>query len=364
MFKALVKSRWQATLSALLHSGRKGGRRSGGALVGYGLLMLYVAFCVLILFFMMASTLCRPLTEAGLGWLYFAVMGVMALALGVIGSVFTAQTQLYEARDNEMLLAMPIPPSYLLGSRMLALYGQSFLCGAVVFVPTLVAYLRVGAFHPLGGLAFGLAFLLLPLLSLTLSCILGWLVALIASRMRRTRDLVCAAVAGASGGVFLPVQQGHTYLQLLIATGEAVGDAVRRTLYPLYQLGRACMGSGTALGLFALCTVVPFGIVYWILGRSFVKIATARRGAAKIRYRERTLKSAPRTEHCWPGGAASVGQSHVPAQRRLRVGLSDHRRRGRRRQGTSVPGLSAGDAGACPSGCRCWPAPVSALWSR
>ena len=88
MFRALLRSRVQGILASLTRSGKKGKRRSGAGLVGYGLLMLYAGACFLFLFFLMASQLCGPLLSAGLGWLYFALMGVMALALGVIGSVF------------------------------------------------------------------------------------------------------------------------------------------------------------------------------------------------------------------------------------------------------------------------------------
>ena len=31
------------------------------------------------------------------------------------------QAQMYDAKDNELLLSMPVPPSYILGSRIVAL---------------------------------------------------------------------------------------------------------------------------------------------------------------------------------------------------------------------------------------------------
>ncbi len=290
MFKALLRSRVQAILGALKQGGKRGRNRSRAGLFGYGLLMVYAGFCFLALFYMMASTLCEPLMTAGLGWLYHAIMGIMALALGVIGSVFTAQTQLFEAKDNEMLLAMPIPPSYILGSRMVALYGQSFLCSVVVLVPSLAAYIQAAAPSSTAiGLCVAVMFVL-PLLSLTLSCILGWLVAMISSRMRnKSLITVIISIAFLMAYIYFYSRIQH-YLELLVANGPAVAAAVQGKLYPFWQMGQACQGSPAAFGLFFLCAAVPFAVAYWILSRSFIRIATTRRGAAKIRYRERTLK--------------------------------------------------------------------------
>lgn len=290
MFKALLRSRVQAILGAMKQGGKKGKNRSKAGLFGYGLLMVYAGFCFLVIFYMMADTLCAPLMAAGLGWLYHAIMGIMALALGVIGSVFTAQTQLFEAKDNEMLLAMPIPPSYILGSRMVALYGQSFLSGAVVLLPSLVAYLRAVSPSPMAiGLCVASMFVL-PLLSLTLSCILGWLVAMISSRMRnKSLITVIISIAFLMAYIYF-YSRMQQYLDLLIANGPSVAAVVQGKLYPFYQMGLAELGNPRAFGIFALCAAVPFAIAYWILSRSFIRIATTRRGAAKIRYKERTLK--------------------------------------------------------------------------
>ena len=187
MFRALLRLQLRSSLAAFTR-GRKGRGGSRGALLGYAVLMVYVAGVFLWLFHMMASALCAPLLEMGLGWLYFAVMSAMALALGVVGSVFQAQSQLFEARDNESLLAMPIPPSRILGARLLALYLQSLVFSALVLVPTALAYAAAAPLAGPAALCLTAAFLLLPLLTVTLSCLLGWLTALITSRLRKPRN--------------------------------------------------------------------------------------------------------------------------------------------------------------------------------
>ena len=57
-----------------------------------------------------------------MGWLYFALMGLLAVLLGAFGSVFNTYSGLYLAKDNDLLLSMPIPVNTLMASRLLSVY--------------------------------------------------------------------------------------------------------------------------------------------------------------------------------------------------------------------------------------------------
>lgn len=88
----------------------------------------------------MFSSICMPLHELGLGWLYFAIAGLMAFMLTFIGNVFATQTQLFDAKDNELLLSMPIAPKFILGSRMLLLLALDLGYVLLVMGPAGVVY--------------------------------------------------------------------------------------------------------------------------------------------------------------------------------------------------------------------------------
>ena len=57
------------------------------------------------MFFGMSFALCAPLAQAGMSWLYFAIMSLMAVFLGAFGSVFNTYAGLYAAKDNDLLLS-------------------------------------------------------------------------------------------------------------------------------------------------------------------------------------------------------------------------------------------------------------------
>jgi len=288
MFKTLLAIRLRAEFARLTGAGRRRKQARGVAgKAGFAALMLYVAGCFVYLFYNVFHALAVPLFGAGLGWLYDALAGFLAAALAVVSTVFSAQMQLYEAKDNDLLFSMPISPSAILGSRMAALYGNCFVSTALVLFPAGAA--RWGG-NPLTGAgiaAFVLGLLLLPLLSLTVACLLGWLNAKIASHMHR-KSLVSIVLTLAFLAVyFLVFSRMQQYLQWIAENAATIAVRVRRSLYPFYQFGLAMQGDAEALGLFALCAAAPFAVVYRLLAASLLHIASAKPGAAKIRYREK-----------------------------------------------------------------------------
>ena len=73
-----------------------------------GLLVVYVVVSLLFSVGAMFYGMCAPLFDAGVGWFYFALAGILVFALCFIGSIFMIQTQIFSARDNELLLSMPM----------------------------------------------------------------------------------------------------------------------------------------------------------------------------------------------------------------------------------------------------------------
>ena len=127
-------------------------------------------------------------------------------------------------------------------------------------------------------------------MSLVLSCLLGWAVAMLTARMAKKNIATVVLSLVFMAAYFYGYTQINTLLQMLIANSEAVAQTVQKALYPFYQFGLGCLGNPAGFLLFALCALAAFGIVYGLLSHSFTAIVTTNRGGKKIRYRERALK--------------------------------------------------------------------------
>ena len=132
----------------------------------------------------MYSAILEPFHKAGIDWLYFLLAGLFSAGIMFISSIFTAQTQLFESKDNDLLLSLPVPPSYLLLSRIFILFVIGFFLHIIVFVPSLVVYLMKYSLSVSQLICYFVIFLALPFFSLAFASLCGWLLAAITSRMR------------------------------------------------------------------------------------------------------------------------------------------------------------------------------------
>ena len=293
MIKALLKKQLLETFVGFVRNGKNGKRRNKAASIGFGVLYLYVFGVMIGMFYMMADMLCAPLSAAGFGWLYFAIMGMMALLMGVIGSVFITYSTLYQAKDNDLLLAMPIPVSKILFTRLFGVYVMGFLFELLVMLPTLAVWFTQGN---AGGASIALSILIpmvLSVLVLTLSCVLGWVVALIASRMRgRGKNFAIVALClGFIALYYWGYSKAYALLTGILMNPVGAADAVKSILYPFYHMGLAAEGSVSSMLIFTAIIAGMFAVVYVLLSRSFLKMATTKKGETKIRYREKAVKT-------------------------------------------------------------------------
>lgn len=290
MLRTLVMIRLKSMFAGFLGRSKKG--TGTGKKILLAALVIYIVAVFGTLFINLFASTCDAFFALGMQWLYFGFTGLMIFVLCFVGSVFVTQQLLFEAKDNDLLLSMPVPVKSILISRLLSVLLLNYIYELLVLVPAVSVYIYKGHFDGAGLLFIIGTGLLLPLLVLALSALFGWLIALIDSKIGR-KNLIMMVLTLALLLVYLYIcMRMQHYMNLLVENGAAIGEAIERTLPPFYYMGKACAeGSFTAFGIFLLFCLIPFAVVYFALDRSFIKIATANKGRKKIEYREKALKT-------------------------------------------------------------------------
>jgi len=291
MLTALIKTNLTALFSQLFKGSRLKKNRGVMFKVLVGLLALYIIASFFFMFGGLFYSICMPLFSAGLSWLYFSMAAILATALCFIGSVFTAKTLLFDAKDNDLLLSMPIPPVHILTSRMLTLLALNYLLQLLVLGPAGFVYYMSFPATAVSIVFFIIEFLFLPLISMTLSCIFGWIIQLIGARVRN-KSLISTVLSLAFLAVyFYFYSQMNRYLQIIIMNISNIGEKIKSSIFPIYHFGNAIAdGDAVSLLLFLAFAVVPFAIVYVVLSYSFIKVTTTNKGSVKIKYTDKPLK--------------------------------------------------------------------------
>ena len=274
MLKTLLKKQMLEINRSFFYDARKGRNRTKTGTI------LYIAFYVLLmvgylggLFGFLAHTLATPLVGVGMGWLYFLIMGGIAVVLGIFGSVFSTYSSLYMSKDNDLLLSMPIPISYILISRLMGVFLTGLMYSAVVLIPTMIMYiiaapLSVGSI--VGPLVFSIDVVFLVFI---LSVALGWVVAKISAKMKN-KSLMTTIIALMAIGLYYVVYfKLFNSIQTFIGNLQSADIEIKGAMYILYNIGLA--GCGKIVPMLAVTAAVALVLVgvYALLSKTFIKIS-------------------------------------------------------------------------------------------
>lgn len=286
MIRALFKKQLMETFSMLFYNNKSKQKRSKGMLIAYSALFLYMFGFLGYLFYTFAESLI-PLALAGYGWVYFAILSLIAVVLGVVGSVFTSYTGLYRSKDNDLLLSMPIPTYLILTVRLVCIYVVGLAYQLIVMIPMLIVYFMNCRVSPLSAIFACLLPLIVSVFVLTLSCAFGYVLAWINARLKHKNAVTVAAAILFMVGYYYVYSKMLESLQNVLVYSETLADTFK-LIYPFYQIGLgAANGDVVAMLIGAAIFIGLFALTCWLLSHSFIKLATSNQGEVKRVYREK-----------------------------------------------------------------------------
>ena len=270
MLKTLVKKQLMEIFRSYFYNAKTNQKRSKSAVVGYIVLFAFVMIVIIGgMFTVMSIALCAPLAQVGMSWLYFAIMSLMATFLGAFGSVFNTYSGLYFAKDNDLLLSLPIPVRTLMASRLLTVYLMGLMYSAVVILPAVIVYWVTVSTAPMVLLGGVLLTALISIFVLTLSCALGWVVAKVSRKLKHKSFItVIVSLAGLAIYYFF-VFKAQTAIEQLVANAAVYGEKIKGAAHPLYVFGLTGTGDVTAMLLSAAVILALFALTWTLLSRSF-----------------------------------------------------------------------------------------------
>lgn len=287
MVKILLKKQFTEIFRAYFYDAKKNKARSKAAVTGYIVLFVFLMLGILGgMFTYLSIALCKPLSAAGLGWLYFAIMGIISILLGAFGSVFNTYSGLYLAKDNDLLLSMPIPVGTIMVSRLLGVYLMGLMYSGVVLIPAAAVYI-ITASHSLPAvIGCILLVLLISVFVLTLSSALGWVVAKISLKLKNKSFITVIVSLLFFGAYYFVSFKAQDIISNLIMNAAKYGDRIKGSAYPIYLFGRVGTGDFVAMLIVSAVVLLLFALMWALISRSFLKIATATGKTAKKKYRE------------------------------------------------------------------------------
>ena len=288
MLKTLLKKQIVEIFRNYYYDPKKNRARSKGATIAYIVLFAFLMIGVMgVMFTGLSLVLCSSFHEVGMDWMYFALMGLLAVFLGAFGSVFNTYSGLYLAKDNDLLLSMPIPVRYIMLSRLLSVYLMGALYSGVVIIPAVIVYWAVVPLN--GAVVIGSLWLMLVIsfIVMTLSCVLGWAVAKISLKLKNKSLITVIVSLAFIGAYYFFYFKAQGMIADLLANAVLYGQAIKDSAYPVYAFGRVAMGDWAAMAAVGTVVAACFALTWAVISRSFIRIATSSGHTERRVYRER-----------------------------------------------------------------------------
>ena len=288
MLKLLLKKQITEVFRSVFYDAKKNRMRPKGAIAGW------VVFYVLLiggmlggLFTMLSLTLCGPLTEAGVGWLYFLLLSGFSILLGAFGSVFNTYAGLYLAKDNDLLLSLPIPVKTIIASRLLNVYLLGAMYSVPVLLPALIVYWSFSG-ATFAKLVCGLLLLLIvTVIVLLLSCVLGLAVAKISLKLKNKSIVTVLISLLFIAGYYFFYFKAQTFLNVLVQNAADYGERIKGAAAALWAFGRIGEGDLLWTAVFLAAVAALTALVWLLLSKSFLRVAGGSASEKKTRLKDK-----------------------------------------------------------------------------
>lgn len=272
-FLALLKVSLKSML--LTSTGRNRGKRK--SMTGFGVIALF-AFLGVYISCTYSMLLMEVLGPIGMESLLFIYMGLGVLVGGLLYTVFAVKSVVFEGKDNDLMLSLPISSTVLMISRVLAIYLENLVFSFFVLVPAGVCCaIKTGAGvgHSIGfWIRTLIAALALPLLDSALSVVVGAVLALFSSRVSKKSVGQHVFMALLLVLVFWFSFNLNSALANLAVNAQQVKESLSWAL-PVVWMAEGILGDWAKLLLFVVCCAAVFAVMTVVLGAVYRKAVTA-----------------------------------------------------------------------------------------
>jgi len=290
MLKVLLKKSFKELAYTYFRSKKQGTSLNKKSTIGKIILFIFLYGFLAVSFYGIATGVGGALFPVDLYWLYFALFAIISVVLGMILNMFMAKSFLYEAKDNEILLSLPLDTRDIVISRFVTLYINNLLYTSIVYLPAVLNYcLYTKKFV---AIILGIIILLfINLFASALATLLGYGVAMISKLLNNSSTITTICSLAFLGAYYYFYFNFEKYLNTILADYQKYEEAIKGKLYILYCVGEGQLGDLKSILVFALFCLAIYGIIFYFVDKSFVSIVTFSASSKAKKFDSKQIKS-------------------------------------------------------------------------
>lgn len=218
----------------------------------------------------------------------------------IVEGIYKAGPLLFNCKDDQLLLSLPIKRSTVLFIRMFKFYVFELVFNSLFIIPLIVAYLRWA--ENLEWTFFLTSFIMLiflPIIPITISCILGAISSSLSSRFKfKNLAQILISIAVIFGVFFLSYNMDHM-AEYLAKHATSINDFIMKIYYPAGVYAKLITEFNVLdLLIFILVNIVIFVITILVLSKFYFKINSRLKNVStskKVKIDNLVIKSRSKT---------------------------------------------------------------------
>lgn len=192
------------------------------------ILSLIVMFAVGVYAVMFAS----EFSKVNLTYIMLTLFIILTTILTLVEGIYKSQGILFDAKDNDLLFALPIEKSKILFVRIFKLLSFQFLYNALFMIPAYVVYIYYE--HP--GISFYLISILmtflLPIIPTVISSIIGYIIKAVSVKFKAKKIVQTVFTMIIFFGIFYISLNTQGILENIINNAESINTVIKNVYYP------------------------------------------------------------------------------------------------------------------------------------
>ena len=238
--------------------------------------ILFVVFLVILLGFSIgsyAAAFMDQLTELHLEFVVVTLFILLTAILTLIEGIYKAGTMMFNCKDDNLLLSLPVRKSTVLFVRILKFYLFELLYNSLFLAPAMIAYtlyVNVGISYYIVCI---ISLLVLPIIPIAISCLIGGIVSQTSTKFKYKNIAQIVLIT-----IFLLLMlyvsfNFNNILNNLAANANNINDLITKLYYPAGVFNRLIHNFNILeLLLFIVIHIVIFVLTIFVLSKVYFKI--------------------------------------------------------------------------------------------
>ena len=212
----------------------------------------------------------KELNRVNLTYLMLGISLVLPLVFIFIQGIYKSQNILFEAKDNDLLMSLPISKKLLILIRFFKMYLYELIYGLLFIIPAIVVYVYFVKVNVLFYIITLIMILMLPIIPIVLSSLIGYVIKNISIKFKAKKLVQIIITFAMFFGILYISNNGDEFINNIVSNASNINEIITKIYYPIGMYIKLINNFNILdIILYLIINMLPLVLFVYILNRSY-----------------------------------------------------------------------------------------------